>query len=415
MDRELPKRIVVRKKIKRYAIIIIAGLSVVACIMAFRSILSSSVKRSTIRIAVAEIGPIEAALSASGKVIPEYEQIITSPIQSKIDRVYYRAGESIGAGESILQLNNEFVLMTLDKAEDELKLKRNQKSQLNLKIERSRIDLQAAYDIKEMQTNALAAELERERHLHNIGAGTRASLDQAELNLEVSRRELQQLKNQIDNQQKALTADLRELELQTSIYEKNVAELRRQIELAEARSDRDGVVTWVNDDIGSTVNVGDVIARVADLKSFRVEASISDIHASKFQIGSPVVVRINDYDLRGEIINIEPTIENGIIAFIVELDDKSNSRLRSNLRVDVSIITSFEDSVVRVANGPFINGSGPQDIFIMDGKKAIRKRVTIGATNFDYVEIENIVSPGDEIIISDMSDYIHRSEVKIKD
>jgi len=414
MDRELPTNLIRKKKLKKYAGIAAIIIMVIVSLLGFRSILGSSVNHSMIRTAVADRGPIEATVTASGVVMPEDEQVITSPIQSKIDQIIHKAGDNIKAGEAILQLNLEFVLIALDKLKAELDLKKNQKSQLNLKLERSRIDLQAAYDIKELQTNAIAAKLEQEKHLLDIGAGTQVSLNQAELNLDVSRRELQQLKNQIDNQQKSLEADLRELELQTIIQEKNIAELSRQIELAEARAERDGVITWVNDKIGATVNKGDVIARVADLSSFRVDGSISDIHTGKLQIGSPVNVKIGETYLRGEIIGIKPTIENGIITFTVKLDDKTNGLLRSNLRVDIYVVTSFIADVVRVANGPFVNGSGPQDIFIVKGDIAIRRRVTVGASNFDYVEIKNDVLPGDEIIISDMSDYIHRSEVKIK-
>jgi len=414
MDRELPANLIRNKKLKKYvgtaAIIILVILS----LLGFRSILGSSVNRSMIRTAIADRGPIEATVTASGVVMPEYEQVITSPIQSKIDQIIHKAGDNIKAGEAILQLNQEFILIALDKLKAELELKKNQKSQLNLKLGRTRIDLQAAYDIKELQTNAIAAKLEQERHLLDIGAGTQTSFDQAKLNLDVSRRELQQFQNQIDNQQKSLEADFRELELQTSIQEKNIAEMSRQIELAEARAERDGVITWVNDKIGAMVNKGDVIARVADLSSFRVDGSISDIHAGKLQIGSPVNVRIGETYLRGEITGIKPTIENGIITFTVKLDDKTNELLRPSLRVDVYVITSFKADVVRVSNGPFANGSGPQDIFIVKGDKAIRKRVAIGATNFNYVEIKNDVWPGDEVIISNMNDYIHRSEVKIK-
>ncbi|MCP4580736.1 MAG: HlyD family efflux transporter periplasmic adaptor subunit [candidate division Zixibacteria bacterium] len=414
MDRELSTQYKRKKKLLKYSGVAATIIIIVISVMGFRYILGSSVNRSMIRTAVAEIGSIEASITASGNVVPEYEQIITSPIQSKIDKVFKNAGESIQAGQSILKLNQEFIMMAYDGLKDELKLKINRKSQLNLKLERSRIDLQAAYDIKELQTTAIAAKLEQEKHLYEIGAGTKVNLDQAQLNLEVSRRELEQLRKQIDNQQKSLEADLRELELQIRIQEKDVEKLEREIELAEAKADRDGVITWVNDDIGATINKGDVIARVADLGSFKIEANISDIHAAKLHVGNPVKIRIGGQDLAGEIVSIRPTIQNGIITFIVELEEKTNSSLRSNLRVDVFVITSFKDDVIRVANGPFANGSGPQDIFIVKGDKAIRKRVTIGATNFDYVEIESNVDIGDKVIISDMSDYIHRKELTVK-
>jgi HlyD family secretion protein len=127
-----------------------------------------------------------------------------------------------------------------------------------------------------------------------------------------------------------------------------------------------------------------------------------------------VKIRINETNLTGIISSIKPTIENGIINFIVELDDKTNELLRSNLRVDVFVITSSKTDVVRVENGPFINGSGRQDIFVIDDDTAYRRTVIIGDTNFDWAEIESGLEPGEKVIITNMEDHLHQTEVRIK-
>ena len=142
---------------------------------------------------------------------------------------------------------------------------------------------------------------------------------------------------------------------------------------------------------------------------------ISDIHANRFRVGTLARVRVNDRDLDGIITGIQPTIKSGVISFFVELADKSDSVLRSNLRVDVFVITSYKDNIVRVQNGPFINGPGEQMIFVVEGNQAVRNTVQIGASNLDFVEIENEINVGDKIIISDMNKYKHMSTVTIKD
>jgi len=119
-------------------------------------------------------------------------------------------------------------------------------------------------------------------------------------------------------------------------------------------------------------------------------------------------------NLNGLIAGIQPTIQNGVISFTVQLNDKTNRELRSNLRVDVFVITSYENDIVRVKNGPFINGSGEQEIFIVDGKSATRRRVLIGASNFDWVEVKEGLQPGENVIISDMERNIHRESLTIK-
>jgi HlyD family secretion protein len=78
------------------------------------------------------------------------------------------------------------------------------------------------------------------------------------------------------------------------------------------------------------------------------------------------------------------------------------------------VVTAVMDSVIRVENGPFINGSGLQEIFVIEGDKAFKRKVKIGATNFYFAEIQGGVNAGEEIIISNMEDHLNRDEIIIK-
>ncbi|MCP4633867.1 MAG: efflux RND transporter periplasmic adaptor subunit [candidate division Zixibacteria bacterium] len=413
MDRELSSKYLWNQKLKRLSVIVIIVIAIIISLLVFKTILKSDIKRSRIRTAFTELGSIEATVTASGIVIPEYEQVITAPINTKILGIHHKSGEKVSAGEPIIELDKEFLQLEYNRIKNEYELQKNKKLQLSLKLERSIIELQTMYEIQELQIDSYKSKLDMERHLNEIGAGTKESLRLAELNLEIARRELKRLSMEIDNKQKSSKADLNELELQISIQEDNLNQSRRQMELAEASAGRDGVITWINDNIGSSINSGEEIARVADLSSFKVKATISEINASKLIIGNRIIVRIGELKLRGTISGIQPSIENGIVTFIVELQEKSNQVLRPNLRVDVFVVASFKDNVIRIENGPFVNGSGKQDIFVIDGDKATRRNVVIGAMNFDYVEIENNIEVGKEVIISNMEDYIHISEIDI--
>lgn len=414
MDKELSQTEQRKIKLRKAAYTLIPICLVIVGVMAFRSIINPSISRDSILTAYAEIGSIEGTVSASGRVIPEYEQVLASPIATKIEKIFFRAGENVKTGDSIMELDTETLNNDYEKLLSELELKKNNKAQLNLKLERLRIDLQAQYDIKELQAMSIDAEVEQKRRLYELGAGTKLDLEQAELKRDIAGRELTQLKNQMENQEASLAADLKELDLEISIQNSRIKELERRMKLAEAKADREGVITWIKDDIGSSVNPGEVIARIADLSSFKVEAEISDIHANKLKIKGPVNVRLNDNQLSGRISSIMPTIQNGVVTFIIELDNKTEKSLRSNLRVDVDVVISNVENVVRAKNGPYINGSGLQEIFVIDGDKAFKRKVMIGATNFYYVEIQSGVEEGEEVIISNMEDYIHRSEIKIK-
>ena len=52
------------------------------------------------------------------------------------------------------------------------------------------------------------------------------------------------------------------------------------------------MLTWVVEQPGTAIKRGDVLARIADLDRFRVEATISDSYASRLEAGLPVRVQI---------------------------------------------------------------------------------------------------------------------------
>jgi HlyD family secretion protein len=199
------------------------------------------------------------------------------------------------------------------------------------------------------------------------------------------------------------------------ILQKERAEIQHQLDLATTKADRDGVLTWAPFEEGATIRKGEVIARIADLNSFRVEATVSDVHATRLAVDLPVKVKINDTTcLTGKVSSILPTIQNGIITLLVNLEDKSNSALRSNLRVDVFIITASKDNTLRIKKGPFVNGEGAQEAFVIRDGTAFKTPVRLGFSSFDYYEVTEGLSEGEEVIISDMRDYIHMKEVKVK-
>jgi len=415
MDRELPQEAIRRRNIKRIFQILALIAIVTVAMIAFRSCLTPSVSRNRILTSVVERGSIDASLSAGGIVEPEYEQVMTSPVRSTVLEVLLHSGDTVKAGEPILRLDTEAAESRAEKLQDEVLFFRNQKEQLKLELESRTIDLDASRDIKELEVKFAESELERIQHLLKIGGSTGAALSQAELNLDIARRQYAQLTQSIDNQKSALEIEIEGLDLQIKMKTSEALDAERDLENAQIRAERSGVVTWVNDDVGASVAPGDAVARVANLESYKVEAQISDIHSARLKIGGPVVIQFGKSRLEGSIGSVHPSVENGIARFEVHLDDESHPALRPNLRVDVFVITSYKDNVIRVENGPFYKGRVDQKIFVIDGERAVRRIVDIGVSNYDYVELMGDVSPGDEVIISDMSKYEHAEEIDVSD
>ena len=90
MDREIPKEIRQKernKKIIRYSSIGVASIVVIGVLI---SVLRAGVEAKDLVFSTVDTGVIEVSVSASGKVVPAFEEIINSPINSRILEVYKR-------------------------------------------------------------------------------------------------------------------------------------------------------------------------------------------------------------------------------------------------------------------------------------------------------------------------------------
>ncbi|MBX0290074.1 HlyD family efflux transporter periplasmic adaptor subunit [Hymenobacter sp. HSC-4F20] len=415
MDRAIPTA--TQKSRQRRWWVASAGvlIALAASLLAFRVVLKPSLPRNSILTARTEIGDVEASLTAAGVLIPGHEAVLTSPIQSTIRRVVVPVGSNVQPGQTILELDKELTTTALAKLQDEQQQNRNKNSQLQLTLEKALNDLRSQEQVQQVKVRSLQSALRDEQYLLKIGGGTAESVRQAELSLRVAQLELQRLGEQIRNQRAANAADVRELGFTMQIQDRSIAELAGKLQQANISSQQPGVLTWVKEDLGTTVQAGDPLARVADLSRFRVRATISDAYADALHLQDPVIIRVNGTDLRGAISSISPAVEKGVVTFYAALAQDHHPVLRANLRADVFVVTKALHNVVRVKNGPFYQGGKEQPVFVVKNGKAVRRTVQFGDSNFDYVQITGGLAAGEEVIVSDTKDYVATPELTLND
>jgi HlyD family secretion protein len=305
----------------------------------------------------------------------------------------------------------------LERLEDQLRKKANEQAQLRISLEKSLTDLRGRIESQKLDVEALQYRAEQNRKLRGDGLVSEQMLKASEVEAKKARIELDQLLAQSENEHRATDAQLAGLELDLATLRRDRDEARRQLELATTRSDRSGVLTWVIPQEGTTVRRGDVIARIADLDSFRVEAKVSDVHSAELRPGEAVRVMVDGQPLRGRLAQVDPTIESGTVKFTVDLDDKRNAKLRNNLSVDVLVVTDSRANALRAPKGPYAQGGASEPVFVVQADhpdRAVKRNVRFGLSGYDCFEVLDGLSEGDEVIVSDMRDYIHLSQVNLK-
>jgi HlyD family secretion protein len=376
--------------------------------------LRPSVARAEIRTGKVDRGPVEGIVEASGTVIPAFESVISSPVEARVKKVLKRPGEVVKAGEEILRIDTSASRIELERLEDQLRKKANEQAQLRINLEKSLTELRGKIESQKLDVEALQYRMEQNRKLRGDGLVSEQLLKASEVEAKKAKIELDQLQEQSKNEHRSTDAQLQGLDLDLATLRRDRDEAKRQLELATTRSDRSGVLTWVVAQEGTTVRKGDVIARIADLDSFRVEATVSDVHSSALHPGEAVRVMLDGQPLAGRLAQVYPTIENGTVKLTADLDDKRNPKLRNNLSVDVLVVTDSRANVLRVPKGPYAQGGAAVPVFVVQGDHATKRTVRFGLSGYDSFEVLDGLAEGDEVILSDMRDYVHLSRVNLK-
>lgn len=377
-------------------------------------VLKPSLRRTRIRTAVVERGRIEATLQASGTVIPAFERVLSSPDEARVVRLLRRPGDPVSAGDEILELDTSTTRLDLARIVERLAQKDNEREQLRLELAAQLADLASQVESQQLDRELLSYRLTQHRDLFADGLTSETALRQVEVEARKAEVQLRQLQESADNATRTAETRLQRLELDIGILEQERNEATHRLELASARADLDGVLTWTVPEEGVLVNRGDVLARIADLSSFRVEATLSDAYASRLVAGQPVRVKSDEVFLDGTISAVRPTIDNGAATFEVALDDPAHPSLRQNRRVDVLVITEVRDDTLIVRKGPYARTGTQQQVFVIRGDLAFRTDARFGVSGFDEYEILDGLELGDEIIISAMNEHLHLTEIKIK-
>lgn len=414
MDKPIPKRernIQTLKSIGKITGVLAAICLVILIII---EISRASISEASLSFATIDRGTIETTISASGNVQSTSELIINSPISSRIVDVYCKNGDSITAGTRLLLLDLKDAESEYQKLLDEKEIKQQQLLQQRLNDETTLANMHTNIEISEMEFKRLQSELLNEQHLDSIGSGTTEKVRQCEMAVTTARLKLEQSRQQLQREKEIRLSSRRVSELQYNIFIEQLETSRKRLADAQMPAPQNGTITFINNSKGALVAAGSHIATLADLSSFKISAKLGENLADNLATGKDVIVKIGKETLTGKISNVEAKSEGGNIAFDISLDEPSHPKLRYGMRVDVYILHRIREDVLRIKNGNYYKGAGEYAFFVKEGEKIVRRKVQLGNSNYDYVEVVSGLEPGEQVVLNNMENYNSRKEIKLK-
>jgi HlyD family secretion protein len=397
------------------ALAISAVLLAGACVSvwALNRVLRPSVASADIVVAQVRRGNVDNTIEAAGVVIPVHEEVVTSPGASRIARVHAKPGQQVRAGELLLELDDRTIRLALEALKEQLAQQDNRVVTLRLEMEQKLKQTASAIELLEIDLQAARVRHERNQKLRTSGIVSGEDLMTAELNVKRAGIGLRQQRELLLDTRRGTASAIAAAGLQQAILQKQI--VQQEVLLAQTRvcAPFAGMLTFLVEEAGASVAAGQLVARVAELNNYRVEATLSDFHASLLASGQAVHIVQNGASLDGTIHTVLPEIQNGTIKVLVDLARPHDAMLRNKMRVDVHVVTARRANVLVLDSVGAFNGRGAQEAFAVRDAVATKTMLTLGAGDGRVVEVATGAREGDAFIVSSTSSFKDHATFRI--
>ena len=413
MDQPIDPRLHTRRRQRLLAVIGLALLALLVGAWSLNRLVAPSVARDAVRIVEVHRGAIADTISAAGVVVPVHEEQLVAPVRSRVARVVVKPGQVVSAGDLLLELDAASIRLAIDNLEEQIAQQDIRVRALTLDLDKKHKQLASEIELLALDLEANQVKLERYQRLQKLGAVSASDLNAVELAVKRTEIELRQHRESVAGSRAATETDIAGARLQAQVLRKALAQQQDLLAQAQVRAPFAGMVTWLQTDIGASVDAGQQVARVSELRNFRVEATVSDFYARYLAPGQAVRVSYSGQSMTGRVQTVLPEIKDGTVTLVVTLDKPDDALLRNRLRVDAYIVTAQKADALIADAGPAFNGKGRQDVFLVRGSEARKVPVEIGLVDGQSVEIVSGARAGDRLIASDMSRWRDLDRIRI--
>ena len=372
-----------------------------------------SINLSQYRTAEVDIGSVYRTAEAEGVVVPQSEVLLLSPATSIIKQIAQVPGSHVDAYQTILRLDPKPIQDEIASIEDQLEVKRNNLHRNRLNARSTRLDLDYNVEMKKLRIASLKSEVSDEEELLEVGGISPAKFEKTKQEPTLAEKELEMILSKNSIRLKQIEAEEQGLKLQIEIQEKELETKKENLSRTTVRAPSAGIIMSINGKEGEKVNRDQLLVRLSDLSSFKINGMVAEDHAAIMKTGNTVFAIIGREKLIGQIANISPEVQGNKISFDVYLEQSNHSKLLSNMQVPLLIVRRMKEGVPRIVNGDGLGKGRRSEVYVIEGDKAVKKEIDFGMRGLDYSEISSGIQVGDRVIVSDVAAFRGRPEIDI--
>lgn len=393
-------------------------LAVVAVVMALRgtSPAAPTVERAHVFIDSAQTGPMVREVLGQGALVPQEVRWVSARTNVRVERILVQLGASVQPDTVIFELaNSDLELQTLEadrqlaQAEAELvnlqatlngqrlgqaSLVASLRSELDEAKRRARADQALARkgflsDLELGQTQGRATELEGRLRFERLRQGAQARGGTAQIEA-----------------QKAQVDRLR-----------SIAEFRRkEVQDLKLRAGVAGVLQALSVQPGQTVAAGTLLAKITNPTHLKAEVKVGETQAKDVAVGQKAIVDTHNGLIHGHVAHVDPAAQAGTVLVDVALEGTLPPGARPDLNVEASIEIERLAQALTIGRPAIGQPGAVVGLFKVDADRssATRTPVHLGATSIKSVQVLEGLKPGDQVIISDMSQWDRFDRIRLR-
>jgi HlyD family secretion protein len=419
---DIPRKSAKRMKMIRRGLIATTGLIVVAAVTVGVSRLKPAapgVDRRTLWLDKVKRGPMLREVRGVGTLVSEDILMVTAVVEGRVTRILVEPGAAVEPNTILLELDNPVLELDLFNAETAWKsavaTQTVQNAQLRDTLLQKKASLarnEADYEQAKLKFEADQKEFENDL----------ISLQQ----FRVSQSNAEQMKNVLETNRTCLemyekeTMPAQQAEIEANVRKaKSFYELKqKQVESLHVRAGIAGILAAIATKIepGQWVSGSTIVAKITNPKKLKAQLKVPEAQARDVIMGLVAEVDTHHGTVLGKVSRIDPTVMDGNVMVDVSLDGELPQGARPDLSVVGTITIEKLDDVLNVGRPVFASSEGPSELFkvVEDGRYAIRSRVQFGRTSVSTIEVLEGLEVGDEIILSDMSQWDGCDRIRLR-
>lgn len=189
-------------------------------------------------------------------------------------------------------------------------------------------------------------------------------------------------------------------------------------EPAPVPSTLNGVVGHIYQDAGANVTPQTPIALVVNQAQVRVTVDVPERYVSKVFMNQPAYIKVDAFpetQFSGKVYRVSPVVDTKSRSAAIEiLADNTKSLLKSGMFAEVRLIIGAKAGAVAVPAGAVLRDEKDNAyLFVPADGKAVRREVTVGIGNADYVQITTGLNTGEDVIVFGLYGLKDGSKIKV--